>query len=274
MDHIEITPDPPSPTCLVIPPDAELILPGRGLTVMELLQYAFPNPLTGPHNSASIPVWSDSLPHTINATLLLSCAVPRRETVKRLLLGVRKLVPIPRSFNRAAVLPGKTLPSHLPIWVLSFWDRLSEAYGACLSWRRCRDWVGTPRIRSLDNQRLVGELEALLRAGVCWHGYLTGKRRDRSVDNIFDLLSDEELNSGQVNDLLELIERRLVGNPDSRVATYLIAPTELAVLILSSHEEHTEPTYRKQRIQLLVEEELVQRRRLAVAMSHIGMTYH
>ena len=56
-----------------------------------------------------------------------------------------------------------------------------------------------------------------------------------------------------------------MGNPDSRVATYLIAPTELAVLILSSHEEHTEPTYRKQRIQLLVEEELVQRRRSAVA---------
>ena len=49
--------------------------------------------------------------------------------------------------------------------------------------------------------------------------------------------------------------------PDSR---YLIAPTELAVLILYSHESHAEDEYRKQSIQQSVEEELVQRHRSAV----------
>ena len=42
-----------------------------------------------------------------------------------------------------------------------------------------------------------------------WCGYIGGKRRDRHVDDVFDLLSNGELNSGQMHDLHELLERRL-----------------------------------------------------------------
>ena len=180
---------------------------------------------------------------------------------------VQQYTPTPRSFSWPAASPGKMLPDlpdHLPIWILSFWDRLSDAHDACLSWKKCRDWVNTPRVRSPANRRLIGELDDL-RARVCWHGYLAGNRRDRHVDDIFDLLSNSELDSGQVNDLLELIERKLVDTPDSQPTPYFIAPTELAVLILSSHENRMDPTHRKQHLQRLAEEELVQRRRLAVA---------
>jgi hypothetical protein len=72
---------------------------------------------------------------------------------------------------------------------------------------------------------------------------------------VFDLLSNRELNSGQINDLLELLERELAGVLDGG---YLIAPTELSVLISYSQKNHTKQAYQKQQGQLSVEEELLQ----------------
>ena len=70
-----------------------------------------------------------------------SYTAPQRETVKRILLEVRRLVSILQSFNQAAVSSSKALPNYLPIWALSFWDCLSEACDTCLSWSL--DWVNT-----------------------------------------------------------------------------------------------------------------------------------
>ena len=176
MDAIEITPDPPVPTCLIIPFDAELVLPGRGLTVAELLQYEFLNPFTTPYCAVSIPVWSDSPPSDVHPTLLLDHLVPHWDTVKQLLSDFRKLAPTPRSLSWAAVLLGKTLPDHLPIWVLSFWDHLSEAHDARLSWKRCQEWVNKLCIGPWGDQDLITELGVLLRDKIAWHGYLTGER--------------------------------------------------------------------------------------------------
>jgi len=139
MDIIEVTPDPPPPAYLTIPFDIKSILPKRHLSVAELLRYEFPNPFRAPHHSSAVPAWSDLPLHSIDATHLLSCAVPQQETVRRLLLDLQQLVSAPQSFNRASVSSRKVLPHRLPIWVLSFWDCLFEAYNICLSWRRCID---------------------------------------------------------------------------------------------------------------------------------------
>ena len=156
---------------------------------------------TPPRNDTSIQVWSDSPPHDVCATLLLGCTVPQWGTVRQLLLEVRQLASTPQSFSRVAVLSCETvLPKHLPIWVLSFWDRLSEAYDTCLLWRRCLDWVNALCTRRPANQRLASELYSLFQR-VCWYGYLGGKRRDWHVNDIFDLLSSNELDSGQIGDL-------------------------------------------------------------------------
>ena len=265
MDAIEIAPDPPLPTCLVIPFNAELVLPGRSLTGAELLQSEFPNPFTTPYYGLNIPVWLDLAPSDINPTLLLSCPVPHWDTVKQLLSEFRTAAPTSRSLNRAAVLPRVTLPNQLPIWVLSFWDHLSEAYDAHLSWKRCHKWVNRLCVGPQGDRDLIEGLGVLLRDKIAWHGYLTGKRRDRGVKDIFDLLSNNLLDTGQINDLLELIERRLVEIQDDRTTSHLIAPTELAQLILYSHQHHTESTYQKQFIQRSVEEELIQGHRSVIA---------
>ena len=261
MDGIEIAPDPPTPAYLTIPFDDKSFLPRKCLSVAKLLQYEFPNPFWTPHNGASIQIWSDSPPHDIQAALLLSCTVPQWETVRRLLLEVQQLTSTPQSFNRTAVSSCEVLPNYLPIWVLSFWDCLSEAYNTCQSWRRSLDWVNALCVQCPASQSLALELDSLFQR-VCWYGYLNGKRRDRHVNDIFDLLSNNELDSGQIGDLLELIERKLADASDDR---YLIAPTDLATLILYSHQDHKKCTYRKQPSQQLVEEELVQRHRSAVA---------
>jgi len=262
MDYIEIAPDPPAPAYLTIPFNDESVLPRRCLSVMGLLQYEFPVPFwSSPRNGTSLQVWSDSPPHDICATLLLGCAVPQWGTVRQLLLEVRQLASTPQSFSRVAVSSCKLLPDYLPIWVLSFWDRLSEAYDTRLSWRRCLDWVNTLCTQRPANQYLPLELCRLFQR-VCWYGYLSGKRRDRHINDIFDLLSSNELDSGQIGDLLELIERRLEDIPDRH---YLIAPPDLSTLILYSHRDHAKHTYRKQPCQQFVEEELVQRHRFAVA---------
>ena len=140
MDFIEIAPDPPTPAYLSIPPDAESVIPGRSLSAADLLRYEFQNPFWVPYNgtSSGVPAWSGFPPHEVCARLLLSCVVPRRGTIKQLLSELRRLSSTPQLLAWAAVSPCKTLPSHLPIWVLSFWDRLSEAYDARLSWR-CQD---------------------------------------------------------------------------------------------------------------------------------------
>ena len=121
--------------------------------------------------------------------------------------------------------------------------------------------MGAPSVQHLTNQRYAAELDSLI-CQILWHGYLNGRRRDQHVNDIFDLLSDNELNSGQINDLLELLERNVADIPGSR---YLIAPTELSTLIIYSHKNHAKHTYRKQRAQISIEEGLVQHGRSAVA---------
>ena len=260
MDVIEVVSDPPPPAYLTIPFDIESILPTESLSVVELLRYPFPNPFRT-RDGAGAPLWSDSPPHNIDAACLLSCAVPRQKTVKRLLLDAQRLVSTPRSFSRASVSSSELLPYRLPIWVLSFWDRLSEAYVTNLSWQRCLDWLNAPCARHPANQRLVAEVDSLFHR-VHWHGYLGGKRQDRHVNDIFGLLSNNELDSGQISDLLELIERRLADTLDNH---YLIASTDLSTLVIHSHQNHEGHTYRKEPGQKLVEEKLVQRHRVAVA---------
>lgn len=76
------------------------------------------------------------------------------------------------------------------------------------------------------------------------------ERGDRHVNDISDLLSNRELNSGQINDLLELLERRLASIPGNR---FHVAPTELSTLLLYSHTNHAAIEYQKQFSQRLVE---------------------
>ena len=263
MDTIEIFPDPPLPVYLLIPANAESFLPERRLSVTGLLQFRFPDPFWMLHNDTRLSaIWSDLPPSGgVQPELLLSCMVPQRETLKQLLADVRRISPAPRSFHRAAVSSSDVLPDRLPIWVLSFWDCLSKAYGTCLSWRKSLDWAKAPCSRHSPNRgRIIKELDSLVHR-VHSLGYLDGKRRDRHVEDVFDLLSNRELNSGQINDLLELLERRLADVPNNR---FHIAPTELSTLLLYSHTNHTAHTYRKQYNQRSVEE-VVQRRRSAVA---------
>ena len=141
MHDIEITLDPPPPVYLSIPLDVESALPGRLFLVMQLLQYGFPNPFCTPHNGTSIPVWSDSPPHNVCAALLLSCVVPQWDTAKQLLLDLWEFSPIPHLFKWTAISSCQALPDHLPIWVLSFWDCLSEAFDTCLSWMLEKPWL-------------------------------------------------------------------------------------------------------------------------------------
>jgi hypothetical protein len=138
--------------------------------------------------------------------------------------------------------------------VLTFWDRLSEAHDACLSWRGCLDWVNTPCIQPLENQRLAAELDFLI-FQICWNGH-------KNANSIFDLLSNKELYSSEINDLLEPLKRTLVDSPDRR---HFIAPTELLELIRYSHQNHRKFSYEKQYAQRFAEDGLVQRRWPAVA---------
>lgn len=263
MEFIEIFPDPPLPTYLSIPIDAKSILPERRLSVVEFLQFKFPNPFhQAPLNQTGITIWSDSPPQDIQVNLLLGCAVPQWETVKQLLSDVRRLEFAPRSINRVAIASSKVLPNHLPVWVLSFWDRLCEAYGTFLSWRKCLDWMDVPcGQRPANRHRVFMELGSLIDQ-IRWSGHLDGKRRDRCVGDIVALLSDGELDSGQINDLLELLEGQLTEVSGNQ---YLIAPSELSTLIRYSYQNHRNLAYQKQKWQQSVEEELVQRHRSAVA---------
>ena len=250
MDHIDITPDPSPPVYLSIPFNAESALPGRSLSVTEILQHEFPSPFWAPCGSPWAPAWSNASLHQVRLVVLLTCGVPQRELLRKLLFSVQGLQSAPRSINRAALSSCEALPSLLPIWVLSFWDHLSEAYITCMSRRKCLNWVDPP----FANRQRVTELGSLMDR-LPWHGYIGGKRRDRHVNDVFDLLSNSELNTSQMRDLLELVERRLADIPDNR---YLIAPTELSALLLYSYKNHMEDTYQKNPIQQLVEEDLIQ----------------
>ena len=167
--------DPPPPAYLCILPNVESALPGRSFLVMQLLLYNFPTPFYTPHNSTSIPVRSDSPPHNVCAALLLSCVVPQWETMKWLLFNLQKLSSIPHSFKRMAVSSCQALPDCLPIWVLTFWDCLSEAFDTCLSWRVCLDWAGVSY-----KPHMANPLDSLIHQ-LCWHGYLKGNHQDQQT---------------------------------------------------------------------------------------------
>ena len=127
MYHINVTLDPSPPAYLSIPFNVESALPGRSLSVTELLQHKFPSPFWAPCGSPCAPAWSNASPHQVRLVVLLTCRVPQRELLRKLLFSIQGLPSAPRSINQAALSSCEALPSLLPIWVLSLWDRLSLA---------------------------------------------------------------------------------------------------------------------------------------------------
>lgn len=237
---------------LTIPPDAVQMLPDRNASVPHLLSLRLPNPLRTTYRPTVSP-WSNTPPSTVQPSVLKDHLIPPTGVVGRLLSATGHLSPQIRSIQRVAISPDNALPEHLPIWILNFWRQIHEAHQGRQQWKICRDWV-TSRPRA--GVGLLDQLDRTL-INIWWQGYLNGRRRDRSVNDIFDLLSNGELNSGQVNDLLELIERGLTVRSDGLASLHLVAPTELAVLVVDSYHRHADLDYRKQRIQISVEDDLV-----------------
>ena len=112
------------------------------------------------------------------------------------------------------------------------------------------------------NASLQDQLEKTL-VNNRWQGSLEGRRRDRTVKDIFDLLSNE-LNSGQIDDLLELVERDLPAQ-SAGTTSPLVASTDLAQILLFAYQERDDPNFRKTWLQVMVEEDLVEGRKSSVA---------
>jgi len=258
---LEILPDPCPDLRLSIPPNATRVLPTDNASVPSLLNHRLPNPLTTSYRSAISP-WSNSPPLDIPPSVLPTHLIPPKSILDRLLSEVAGLPQAIQSINRAAVLPDDILPKRLPIWILSFWQQVYKARQWRRRWNACCNWVTASKPRASASLR--DRLDRTL-VNIHWQGFLNGQRRDRSVEDIFTLLSNSELNSGQVNDLLELIRNQLVAGSDGISPPHLVAPTELAVLVTWSYEHHNKADYRKQLLQATIEEDLIDGRKLSVA---------
>jgi hypothetical protein len=78
------------------------------------------------------------------------------------------------------------------------------------------------------------------------------------------LLSNNELNSGQIDNLLKLVKRDLPAQSDG-TAPPLIALTDLAQVLLFTHQESDNPDFQKTHLQAMVKKCLVKKRALLVA---------
>ena len=256
---LEILPDPRPDPRLSIPLDVTQFLPADNASVPSLLRHKLPTPLTTSYRSGISP-WSNLSSLDIPPTALPVHLIPPKSTLNQLLSEVAGLPQAIRSIHRAAILPDNTLPERLPIWILSFWQQVYKARQWRRCWNACRNWVTS---KSHAGAGLRDRLDRTL-VNIRWQGFLNGQRRDRSVEDIFKLLSNSELNSGQVNDLLELIGNQLAAQSDG-ISPHLVAPTELVVLVTWSYEHHNEADYRKQPLQTAIEDDLINRRKSSVA---------
>ena len=255
----EILSDPRPDSRLSVPTRAALVLPGESLSVPALFQHRLPNPLWTIYRSEISP-WSTSPADSIDPTILDNHIIPPKAVLDHLLSKVTHLAPTIQSVRRTAILPDHTLPEHLPIWILSFWQKIYEARQLRSQWKTCHEWVASkPRVST----RVQDQLERTL-INIRWRGSLNGRRRDRSVDDIFDLLSNKELNSGQVDDLLELVERDLLARSDGTTPP-LIASTDLAHVLNYAHEQRESHDFQKTWIQATVEKTLTEKRKSFVA---------
>ena len=257
---LEIFPDPHPDPRLSIPFNAARVLPDDNESVPDLLRHVLPSPLTTSYR-LSISPWSDSPPFNITLPVLATHLVPPKVAVDKLLSEVADLPLAVQSIHRAAILPGDTLPERLPIWILSFWQQVYKTRQLRHQWNTCRKWVTSKPCAGVN---LLDRLDQTL-LNVRWQGYLNGLRRDRCVKDIFDLLSNLELNSGQINDLLELIENKLVASSDGIAPPHLVAPTELALLLTSSYENRDIAGHRKRPLQISIEDDLIGGRKSSVA---------
>jgi len=216
---LEIFPDPRPDPRLSIPPDAVQVLPDDNESVPNLLQHTLPTPLTTSYHLSVTP-WSESSPLGISPLVLATHLIPTKATVDKLLSEVAGLSPTIKSIHRIAVSPDDTLPEYLPIWILNFWQQVYKARQWRHRWNACRKWVTSKPRASIS---LLDRLDRTL-VNIRWQGYLNRQRRDRCIGDIFDFLSNDELNSGQINDLLELIENKLVTSSGGATSPHLIAP--------------------------------------------------
>jgi len=245
---------------LSIPSHAALVLPDGDLSVPDLLRYKLLNPLRTIYRSELVP-WSTSPAGPIDPTILRNHIMPPKEVLDHLLSEVAHLAPTVRSVQRAAILPDSTLPGNLPIWILSFWAKSYEARWWRGQWKVCNDWVAS---RPHVSAGLRDQLDKTL-INIHWRGSLDGRRRDRSISDIFDLLSNNELNSGQIDDLLELIERDLPTQSPRGAASPLVASTVLAQTLVFAHQQRDSNDFRKTWFQATVEKSLVEKRKSSVA---------
>lgn len=156
--------------------------------------------------------------------------------------------------------PDKALPKNLPIWILHFWRRIHETYQLRGRWKVCNDWVAS---RPHISTKLQDQFEKTI-VNTCWQGSLNSRWCNWSTRDIFDLLSNNELNTGQVEDLLKLVERNLPSRSDG-AAFPLIASMVLTQVLTFAHQERDNLTFQRTWIQAMVEDSLIEGRNSSVA---------
>lgn len=258
---LEVHPDPPPDPRLVVPLDAVRVLPDDNESVPGLLRHNLPAPLMTLYRSTTSP-WSCSSPPSITPLILVTHLIPPKMTVDKLLSEVPGLPPSVQSIRCTAILPDGILPNHLPIWILSFWQQVYKARQWRHRWNNCQKWT-TSKLPTCG-ANLLNRLNQTL-INVRWQGYLNGRRHDRCIEDVFAFLSNGELDSGQINDLLELIENESAKNPDPATSAHVVAPTELALLLASTYENQNATGYQKRPLQVSIEDSLVSRQKSSVA---------
>jgi len=123
---LEILPDLPPDPRLLIPTYIALVLPGETLSVPDIFQHKLPNLLRTVYCSEVSP-WSTSPADIIDSTVLDDHIIPPKAVVNHLLSQVMSLTQTIQSVWCTTILPDQMLPGHLPIWILSFWQKAHQA---------------------------------------------------------------------------------------------------------------------------------------------------
>jgi hypothetical protein len=192
------------------------LLPSPDISITCLLEYVLPicpTPCTGPHRLPPIvsAYLRTAAPTVTNINQIISilhhspiptasdiCSI-RKSSHKAWLTGVQSIrIPKKESANSAHVVDA------LPLWVVTYWDKVLEAQLSFRGWNLARVWVKNTRAEEIEDKRVKDDVLWLFKQ-LLWQGGLSGFNAPEPIESLRTYLSTDWFLATHQDQMMELL---------------------------------------------------------------------
>ena len=228
------------------------LLPSSNISLKALASFSLPPMLEKSTNHQCTDYFTANPPVSITPPVLMRMQhlpMPERSTVKELVeIGAQAWLNGAKSVHYAHLGDDSKTTTDLPLWTITFWNRVLDTREVRSKWVKCVDWVMVQlHQKKSEERRMLAKQAMLYIAALPWDVEKPrGLSDNEPIHSLWRYLGPNWLSGSNQNDLLELLRHQLAGQPDV-ARKYRVENTDTAEKLLSVYRSRQQIHYAEER---------------------------